>query len=68
MQIIDLRGPQGNAFSLLALISTTDPNADIDKIMKDSAENGGYNYIVRKFEELCGHKYTIINYPAGYVR
>lgn len=68
MQIIDLHGPHGNAFGLLSLISKIDPNADVIKIMNEAEGNGGYNYIVRKFEEVCGHKYTIVNYPSGYTR
>lgn len=61
--IYDLSGKEGNAFALMAKISDVDPSYTLEALFKLN-----YYSILRKFEEICGHKYHIVKYPAGYER
>jgi hypothetical protein len=61
MKVYDLNGPEGNSFLMMDEITSTDESIKLDDLMGLTR-----NEIVRKFVEVCGHKYYILHLPDGY--
>lgn len=64
MSIWDLNGQEGNSFTMIETMTRVDPSLKFEDLLA----LGGYHSILRKFEQVCGQKYHIINFPAGYKR
>ena len=54
-QVIDLTGPQGNAFYLLGLASQLCGQLDLDTdLILDDMKSGGYENLIQVFDEAFG--------------
>ena len=67
--VVDLNGPDGNAFALMAMGSNFAKQIGMDKdklnkILSDM-RSGDYNNLVKVFDENFGMLVTIDNMPDG---
>ncbi len=62
-QVIDIRGPQGNAFALMSIARSlaNQLNLDGNKIV-DEMQSGGYDNLIRVFSEHFGSVVDIVGY------
>lgn len=58
MITIDLTGPKGNAFALIATMMKYDSNIDPGAF-------GSYEEVLKKFVEVAGKDYRLVNVPNG---
>lgn len=63
-RIYDLNGPEGNAFAIMDKIARHGPDVKLEDLMGLH----DYHAILRKFEQVCGDKYDIKNFPSDYKR
>ena len=55
-QVIDLTGPQGNAFYLLGLASKLCRQIGIDEtLVLDDMKNGDYEHLITRFDTYFGN-------------
>ena len=58
-QVIDLTGPQGNAFYLLGLVSTLCRQFDLDDTTEqkitDDMKSGDYEHLITTFDKYFGY-------------
>jgi len=65
MRKINLSGPEGNAFYLLALMQETLPKVghskeEIESIMTDM-QSGGYSHLIAVFQHHLGDVYELVD-------
>ena len=69
-RVIDLQGPQGNAFALMGIADDwlrQMGRRDDFRFMRESMMAGDYNNLLRVFEQAFGDYMTFANAPEDYV-
>lgn len=65
MRVIDLSGPQGNAFSLIGVASNAAKQLGLDKVaITEDMMSGNYEHLLSVFEKHFGSVYELINKPG----
>lgn len=65
MHVIDLSGPQGNAFALIGIASSAAKQLGLDKVaIQKDMMSGNYEHLLSVFEKHFGSVYELINKPG----